>query len=81
MSIFLFFATALVFYIFGLIHMAIISSEEYEKITTDAYRAGYESGKKDEYERIGRLLDKYTEDLERGNRRDSEGVSVANNLS
>lgn len=27
----------------------------------------YEKGKKDEYERIGRLLDKYTEDLAKNN--------------
>lgn len=57
---------AVLIFISGMVFMGIISSSGRYKATTEAYKIGYEKGKQDEYERIGKLLDKYTEDLEKG---------------
>lgn len=80
MGLFLFLATAIVFWVFGAICMAVMSSSSNYEEKMEAFNAGYERGKTEEKERIGKLLDKYIEDLERGKRRDSEGVSIADNL-
>lgn len=47
MGLFLFLATAAVFFIFGAICMAVVSAKEKEDIYTDAYKLGYEMGKKE----------------------------------
>ncbi len=67
-------------FIAGMLIMAIVACNGRYKATTEAYNIGYENGVKEEQERIGKLVDKYIEDLERGKRRDSEGVSIADNL-
>lgn len=54
---------AIVIFVSGMVTMGIVASKGRYEATTEAYKLGYEKGKKDEYERIGRLLDKYTEDL------------------
>lgn len=79
-GLFIFLITAIVFWVWGMVCMLGFESEERYKATTEAFNAGYERGKAEEKERIGKLLDKYIEDLERGKRRDSEGVSVTDNL-
>ena len=66
MGLFLFMATAVSFTVFGMILMGVIATKGRYEATTEAYKIGYEKGKKDEYERIGKLLDKYAEDLEKG---------------
>lgn len=65
----------------GMALMDIIVTKGRYEATTEAYNLGYENGVKEEQERIGKLVDKYIEDLERGKRRDSEGVSIADNIS
>lgn len=47
MVLFLFLATAAVFFVFGMMVMAAISAKEKEDIYTDAYKLGYEMGKKE----------------------------------
>ena len=79
-GLFLFLATAVTFFVFGMVIMAVCATNSQYEATTEAFNAGYERGKTEEKERIGKLLDKYIEDLERGKRRDSEGVSIADNL-
>lgn len=79
-GLFLFLATAVTFFVFGMVIMAVCATNSQYESTTEAFNAGYERGKAEEKERIGKLLDKYIEDLERGKRRDSEGVSIADNL-
>lgn len=80
MGLFLFLATAVTFFIFGAICMAAFSGKGEYEAKMEAFNSGYKRGKAEENERIGKLLDKYIEDLERGKRRDSEGVSIADNL-
>lgn len=65
----------------GMVTMGIVASSGRYKATTEAYKLGYEKGVNAEKERIGNLLDKYIEDLERGKRRDSERVSVSDSVS
>lgn len=72
---------AVVIFVSGMVTMGIVSSKGRYEATTEAYNLGYEKGKKEEKERIGKLVDKYIEDLERGKRRDSERVSIADNIS
>ena len=79
-GLFPFLATAVTFFAFGAICMIAFSSKGKYEATTEAFNKGYERGKTEEKERIGKLLDKYIEDLERGKRSDSEGVSIADNL-
>ena len=73
MGLFLF---ALVCIAVGMALMDIIATKGRYEATTEAYKIGYEKGKKDEYERIGRLLDKYTEDLKKGG--SNEGTKEGN---
>lgn len=80
MGLFLFLVTAVTFWVFGAICMAVMSSSSNYEEKMEAFNKGYERGKAEENERIGKLVDKYIEDLERGKRRDSEGVSIADNL-
>ena len=47
MGLFLFLATAVTFTVFGMIIMSVISAKEKEDIYTDAYKLGYEMGKKE----------------------------------
>ena len=79
-GLFLFLATAIVFWVFGAICMAVMSSSSNYEEKMEAFNKGYERGKAEENERIGKLLDDCILNLERGNRRDSEGVSIADNL-
>lgn len=72
---------AVVIFVSGMVTMGIVASKGRYEATTEAYKIGYEKGVNAEKERIGNLLDKYIEDLERGKRRDSEGVSIADNIS
>lgn len=81
MGLFLFLATAVTFFVFGMIIMAVCATNSQYEATTEAFNAGYERGKTEEKERIGKLLDKYIEDLERGKRGDSEGISVSDSVS
>ena len=81
MGLFLFLATAITFFVFGAICMAVMSSNGHYEEKMEAFNLGYERGKAEEKERIGKLLDKYIEDLERGKRSDSEGVSVSDSVS
>lgn len=81
MGLFLFLATAVTFFVFGMVIMAVCATNSQYEATTEAFNAGYERGKTEEKERIGKLLDKYIEDLERGKRSDSEGVSVSDSVS
>jgi hypothetical protein len=80
-GLFLFLATAVTFFVFGMMIMAVCSASSQYEATTEAFNAGYERGKAEEKERVGKLLDKYIEDLERGKRRDSERVSVSDSVS
>ena len=52
-------------YVGGMFTMGIFASNGKEQSVEDAFQLGYEKGKLDEYERIGKLLDKYIEDLEK----------------
>ena len=79
-GLFLFLATAVTFTVFGMVIMAVCATNSQYEATMEAFNSGYKRGKEEEKERIGKLLDKYIEDLERGKRRDSEGVSVTDNL-
>lgn len=81
MGLFLFLATAVTFFVFGMVIMAVCATNSQYEATTEAFNAGYERGKTEEKERIGKLLDKYIEDLERGKRGDSEGISVSDSVS
>lgn len=72
---------AVVIFVSGMVTMGIVASKGRYEATTEAYKIGYEKGVNAEKERIGNLLDKYIEDLERGKRCDSEGVSIADNIS
>lgn len=81
MGLFLFLATAVTFFVFGMVIMAVCATNSQYEATTESFNAGYERGKTEEKERIGKLLDKYIEDLERGKRRDSEGISVSDSVS
>ena len=65
MGLFLF---ALVCIAVGMALMDIIATKGRYEATTEAYMLGYEKGIEAEKERIGKLLDKYIEDLERGKR-------------
>lgn len=67
MGLFLFLATAVTFFVFGAICMAAVSAKEKEDIYTDAYKLGYEVGKKYEYDRIGNIVDNLTEGLKKEN--------------
>jgi hypothetical protein len=51
MVLFLFLATAVTFFVFGAICMAVVSAKEKEDVYTDAYRLGYEMGRKAEQEK------------------------------
>ena len=64
-GLFLFLATAITFWVFGAICMAVMSTNSHYEDRAEAYNLGYERGVKAEHERIGKLLDKYTEDLEK----------------
>lgn len=68
-------------FIAGMLIMAIASCNGRYEATTEAYNIGYENGAKEERERLGNLLDECILNLERGNRRDSERVSIADNIS
>lgn len=72
---------AVIIFVSGMVTMGIVASKGRYEATTEAFNLGYERGKAEEKERIGKLLDKYIEDLERGKRRDSEGVSIADSVS
>lgn len=72
---------AIVIFVSGMVTMGIVASKGRYEATTEAYKIGYEKGVNAEKERIGNLLDKYIEDLERGKRRDSERVSVSDSVS
>ena len=72
---------AVVIFVSGMVTMGIVTSKGRYEATTEAYKIGYEKGVNAEKERIGNLLDKYIEDLGRGNNRDSERVSITNNIS
>lgn len=80
-GLFLFLATAVLFFVFGMMIMCAVDSKERYKATTKAYNLGYENGVKEERERIGNLLDDCILNLERGKRRDSEGISVSDSVS
>lgn len=67
-GLFLFLATAVTFTVFGMILMGVIATKGRYEATTEAYNIGYEKGVESEKERIGRLLDKYIEKLEKGER-------------
>lgn len=47
MGLFLFLATAVTFFVYGMIVMAVMSAKEKEDVYTDAYKLGYEVGKKE----------------------------------
>lgn len=81
MGLFLFLATAVTFTVLGMVIMAVCATNSQYEATMEAFNKGYERGKEEEKERIGKLLDKYIEDLERGKRSDSEGVSVSDSVS
>ena len=57
---------AVVIFVSGMVTMGIVASNGRYKATTEAYNIGYENGVKEEQERIGKLVDKYIEDLEKG---------------
>ena len=80
-ELFLFLETAVLFFVFGMMIMGVVATKGRYEATTEAYKIGYEKGVNAEKERIGNLLDKYIEDLGRGNNRDSERVSITNNIS
>lgn len=63
MELFLFLVTAVTFWVFGAICMAVMSSSSNYEEKTEAFNLGYEIGVKEEKERIGNLLDKYIENL------------------
>lgn len=62
-TLFLFLATAIVFLVFGAICMAAISAKEKEDIYTDAYKLGYEMGKKAEKEKVFKAIDEFADKL------------------
>lgn len=66
MGLFLFLATAIVFYLGGMLHMAAIASKEYKNITIDAYNRGYEMGRQAEKEKALNAIDKFIERLKGG---------------
>ena len=72
MGLFLFLATAVTFYVFGAICMIAFSGKSEYEAKMEAFNAGYERGKAEEKERIGKLLDKYTEDLGKGTRENNK---------
>jgi len=74
-------AIAVFGFIAGMLIMSIASCNGRYEATTEAYNLGYENGAKEERERLGSLLDECILNLERGKRRDSEGVSIADNIS
>lgn len=65
MGLFLFLATAVTFFVFGMVIMAVCAVNSQYEATTEAFKAGYERGRTEEKERIGKLLDKHLESLER----------------
>ena len=69
MGLFLF---ALVCIAVGMALMDIIATKGRYEATTEAYKIGYEKGVKAEKDRIGNLLDKYTEDLGKGTRENNK---------
>lgn len=78
MGLFLF---ALVCIAVGMALMDIIATKGRYEATTEAYNIGYAKGVEAEKERIGRLLDKYLENLERGKSSDSERVFATDSVS
>ena len=60
-TLFLFLATAIVFLVFGAICMAAISAKEKEDIYSDAYKLGYEMGKKAEKENVEVIIRNFAE--------------------
>ncbi len=68
MGLFLFLATAVTFFLFGMVIMAVCATNSHYEDKTDAYNIGYAKGVEAEKERIGNLLDKYLENIERKER-------------
>lgn len=46
-GLFLFLATAVLFFVFGMMIMGAVSAKEKEDVYSDAYKLGYEIGKKE----------------------------------
>lgn len=60
-TLFLFLATAIVFYLAGMLHMAAIASKEYKNISSDAYKRGCEAGRKAEKENVEKIIRDFAE--------------------
>jgi hypothetical protein len=57
MGLFLFLATAVTFFVFGMLIMGVVATKGRYEATTEAYKIGYEKGVNAEKERIGKLID------------------------